>query len=261
MGKAATLSVIILTFNEEHNIADCLESVRWADEVIVVDSESTDRTVEIAQQYTPHVFIQPWLGYSGQRNFGLSKASGDWVFFLDADERVTPELRDSIQEVLQHSDVYNAYSVVNENYFMNRFLKSFRETHTRLFRNGTVQYVGDVHEAPVFEGEVGKLRGVILHYSYRNLELYVQKLVKYAGLSAQQRSRQGRKSSSLDLVFRPFFDFVKHYIIKGGFLDGTPGFVFSMTHAYYTFLKYAILYERTATSIMKYHNSARVHTN
>jgi glycosyltransferase involved in cell wall biosynthesis len=237
------LSILIMTFNEEANIARCLESVNWADEIIVVDSLSTDQTVEIVKNYTDKVFLQPWLGFAEQRNIALSKAKGEWVFLLDADEEVTVELKNGILDIVQSMSSHTAYGVERKNHFMGRFLKGYVENHLRLFKNGSVYYRGEVHERPVFEGSVGILNGCLLHYVYKDLEHYVQKLNVYSTLVARGRLKQEKKCRWTDLTLRPFLDFIKHYFIKGSFKDGVPGLVFSISHAYYTFCKYAKLYE------------------
>jgi glycosyltransferase involved in cell wall biosynthesis len=239
------LSILIMTFNEEANIARCLESVNWADEIIVVDSLSTDQTVEIVKNYTDKVFLQPWLGFAEQRNIALSKAKGEWVFLLDADEEVTVELKNGILDIVQSMSSHTAYGVERKNHFMGRFLKGYVEDQVRLFKNGSVHYRGEVevHESPVFEGSVGTLNGDLRHYVYKDLEHYVQKLNVYSTLGAKQRLKRGKKCRWTDLTLRPVIDFIKHYFIKGSFKDGVPGLVFSVSHAYYTFCKYAKLYE------------------
>ena len=238
-----TLSVVIITLNEEANIARCLESVKWADEIIVVDSYSTDRTVEIARHYTDKVFLQEWLGFSGQRNFALSKATGKWVFLIDADEEVSPELRKSIRDAISSGDSeIVCYEVQLQHCFMNRFLRSFQERKQRLFLNGKVQYSGKVHERPEFVGRVGALHGTLRHYAFEDLESYNAKLEKYSTLSAKERFERGRKCGYWDLFLRPVIDFLKFYVLKGGVFDGIPGLVFAGVHAHYTLMKYAKLY-------------------
>ncbi len=252
MDKSISLSVIILTYNEEKNISACLESVKWANELIVVDRYSDDNTVKIAQQYTNKVFKQEWLGFAKQRNMALSKTNGKWVFFLDADERVTPELKESILNAIKKQDNHvTAYYVKNKNFFMGRLLKCYQESHLRLFKNGSVHFVGEVHETPLFDGSTRTLNGYLKHYSYSNLESYTHKLAKYAALSANARWKKGKRASALDLIFHPLFDFTKFFILKGGFRDGIPGFIFCLTHAHYTLLKYAMLYEKDSTAKSK----------
>lgn len=239
------LSVTILTFNESHNIQACLESVKWADEIIVVDSYSEDDTLEIARQYTDKVFQVKWLGYSGQRNWSLQQVTGDWVLVLDADERVTPQLHSEIAHILQEGGgEYDGYYITRDNYFMGRPLKSSPDSHIRLFRAGKGVYCDrEVHEVALIDGPVGQLKGILTHYTYRDLEQYIAKMNRYSTLGAKEMLKSGKQPSLANLIFRAVYAFVRHYLIQRGFIDGTPGFVFSVSRAYYTFCKYAKLYE------------------
>lgn len=238
------ISVVILTFNEESNIRDCLESVTWADEIVIMDSYSTDKTVEYAQIYTKVVYQQKWLGYSKQRNLALEKASGEWILVLDADERVSPQLKENIQKIISESDAYEGYYITRHNYFLGKHLKSSPDSHIRLFKNGAGNYCErEVHEVAVIQGRIGHLDGNIIHYTYRNLEQYVQKLNGYSSLGAKEMLKVKKSFSVIDLVFRPLISFIKHYLLKRGFTDGIPGLIFSVSYAYYTFTKYAKLYE------------------
>lgn len=245
------ISVALITMNEEANIERCLNSVKWADEIIVIDSGSTDRTVEIAREFTDKVYYQKWLGYAEQRNVSLRKATGDWVLIIDADEEVTAELQASIQRAVNSGENKVAYAMMRKNYFMGQVLNSYIESKLRLFKNGSVIYRGQVHEKAIFSGNVGKLQGILYHHQYVNLEFQLNKLNNYSTLAAKDLYNAGKKYNWSRLVFRPVFEFIKRYIIKGGFLDGLPGFVAAVLRAYYTFAKYVKLYEiqKTARSV------------
>ena len=245
------LSVLIMTFNEEKNIRECLESVKWADEIIVIDSRSTDQTIAIANEYTDKIYVRDWPGFAEQRNFCLSHASGDWVFLLDADERVSDQLRTSILETINSKSLLNAFDVTRYNEFMGRMLKGYIETHTRLFRNGCVSYTGIIHETPLYAGQAGKLSGRLYHYAYKDLHNYIDKLNSYSSLGAKERLNANKISRLSDLMARPILDFIKHYFLKGCYRDGIPGLVFAVTHSFYTFLKYAKLWEQTNSSVKR----------
>jgi glycosyltransferase involved in cell wall biosynthesis len=233
----------MITHNEEHNIRRCLESVKFADEIIVLDSGSTDKTVEIAKEYTDKVYHQDWLGFSGQRNMSLSYVTGDWIFIIDADEEVSMELANSIIDAIYSTTDKLAYNVTRENYFMGKVLNGTTEEKPRLFKSGTLSYKGDVHEKTVHSKPAGKLKGVLHHYTYTNLTCYADKWNSYSTLAAKERFDAGRTANVLSVVFCPVIDFIKTYIIKGGFISGVPGLISSVIHAHYTFLKYAKLYE------------------
>lgn len=238
------ISVAMITLNEESNIERCLNSVKWADEIVIVDSGSTDRTIEIAKKYTDKIYYQKWLGYAEQRNISLSKVTGDWVFIIDADEMMTEELRSDILRAVKTETDKVAFTVTRKNYFMGRILQCYIESKLRLFRAGTVKFSGQVHEQTIIDdGPVGKLKGILYHYQYKDLDTQLNKSNKYSTLAARERYSAHKKCGCLSLVFRPMFDFIKRYILKGGFLDGVPGFVSAVLRANYTFAKFAKLYE------------------
>ena len=244
----ATLSVITLTLNEERNIADCLESVKWADEIIVVDSGSTDRTLEIARNYTDRVITVEWKGYGSARNLGISLATGDWILWLDADERVTEELAREIREILQSPDErINGYRIARRAYFLGRWIRHagwYPARVTRLFPRTKGRFTERrVHETLCIEGPLSETEHDILHFTDPDLTHYFTKFNRYTSLAANDMLTEGRPFSLRDLLLRPPFLFFKMYILRRGFLDGIQGLMLSVLSAAYVFTKYAKLWE------------------
>ena len=243
----AKLSVIIITKNEEENIRDCLESVKWADEIIIVDSFSNDKTVEIAKEYTDKIFHKEWMGYGRQKNLALEKATGEWILNIDADERVTKELAQEIKEAIQRKE-YNGYYIPNKAYFLGKWMRHsgwYPDYHLRLFKKGRGRFNERVvHEAVQVEGKKDYLKGSIEHFTAKSIGEYLRRLDKYAKLTIEER--EGRAGWH-QIFFHPPFTFFKMYIIKRGFLDGIHGLVLALCHSYYTFSKYARLWEKQLT--------------
>lgn len=242
------LTVITLTLNEEGNIGECLESVRWADECIVLDSGSTDRTVEIAKRYTPNVRAIEWEGYGPARNKGLSSATGDWVLWLDADERVTPELAEEMRRIVAQDDNPTAaYAIARRAYFLGRWIRHcgwYPSRVTRLFRNGKARFTESrVHERLEVQGPVVVTQHDLLHYTDPTLQHYFTKFNRYTTLAAMDLLAGGRRATVADLVIRPLFQFVKMYLLRLGFLDGVEGFILCAVSSAYVFAKYAKLRE------------------
>jgi glycosyltransferase involved in cell wall biosynthesis len=243
-----TLSVVTIALNEERNIAECLASVRWADELIVVDSGSTDRTVAIAQQFTSRVLVVEWKGYGATKNYALDQAQGDWVLWLDADERVTPQLADEIRGVIAQGDAeVSGYTVARRAYFLGRWIRHsgwYPSRVTRLFRRMRGRFSeARVHEQLTVKGRVNDLRNDLLHHTDPDLQHYFAKFNRYTSLAAEDMAEAGRRFSIADLLVRPAFLFVKMYVLRLGFLDGIHGFVLSVVSSAYVFVKYAKLWE------------------
>ncbi len=242
------LSVITLALNEEHNIAACLESVRWADEIIVVDSGSTDKTVEMAKKYTDKVLTVEWRGYGATKNFALAQSLGDWVLWLDADERVPEGLAQEIQQVIREdNETFAAFSVARRAYFLGKWIRHcgwYPGRVTRLFRKAKARFTeNNVHEQVVIDGPVGELKNDLLHFTDPNLEHYFHKFNRYTTLAAQDVHAGGRKFSLYDLLVRPPFMFFKMYVMKRGFVDGVQGFILCVVSSAYVFTKYAKVWE------------------
>ncbi len=244
----AKLSVITLAFNEEHNIAECLATVRWADEILVIDSGSTDRTVERARQFTDKVLNVEWRGYGATKNLALQHATGEWILWLDADERVPDDLAAEMQDALRRNDhAIAGYSVPRRAYFLGRWIKHcgwYPGRVTRLFRKANARFTErNVHEQLVVDGRIAELKNDLLHYTDPNLYHYFHKFNRYTSLAAADLHAAGKKFSMLDILLRPAFLFLKMYVVKRGFLDGIQGFILCVVSSAYVFTKYAKLWE------------------
>jgi glycosyltransferase involved in cell wall biosynthesis len=244
------ISVIVITKNEERNLADCLESVRWARQIVVVDAQSTDRTVEVARRYTDDVAVTPWKGYVEAKNAALERATNDWVLWLDADERAMPGLEEEVARIVRGADSGPAaYSVARRAYFLGRWIRHcgwYPGRVVRLFRKSRASFAAShVHERLVVQGETGVLSTDLLHYTDENLYHYFAKLNRYTSLAAADLAERGRIGAVTDLLVRPPFMFFKMYLLQRGFLDGMAGLVLSLASSAYVFAKYAKLYERT----------------
>ena len=241
------VSVTVIARNEAANIADALRSVSWADEIIVIDSESTDETVAIARQFTERVIVRAWAGYIDQKNHAAGLASHEWILSLDADERVTPELAREIQELLGREPAARGYRIPRVTWHLGRWIRStdwYPDRQLRLYDRRTGRWTGmNVHESVTVEGEVGRLRGEIRHYAYRDLSHHLSTIDRYTTLAARQMLAQGRRATALDLAARPPLAFLRNYLLRGGFRDGVPGLIVSLVNSYYVLLKFAKLWE------------------
>ncbi|MBI5645967.1 MAG: glycosyltransferase family 2 protein [Ignavibacteriae bacterium] len=238
------VSVIVIARDEERNIAACLESVAWAAQVIVVvDDRSTDATAELARKSGADVYVRPWLGYAGMKSAALQHASHEWVLWLDADERVLPELAREIDTVLATSPPETAFRVARRAYFLGKWIRhcGWYPGHvTRLFRKSHARFSSSaVHEHLEVDGPIGTLRNDLLHFTDDDLEHYFEKLNRYTSLAAQELVEAGRRVRARDLLLRPWAIFVKMYVLRGGFLDGTHGYLLSRLSAAYVLTKYA----------------------
>ncbi|MCB0549406.1 MAG: glycosyltransferase family 2 protein [Phaeodactylibacter sp.] len=244
-----SLSVIITTFNEEQNIQGALESVSWADEVIVVDSFSSDRTVEIARKYTRRVMQREYTGPAGQKNWAIPQARHEWILLLDADERVPEKLKLEIQQYLNQEHIpYDAFWIGRRNFFMGKevhFSGWQGDAVVRFFRRDLCRYNDkQVHEEIITEGlRVGWLDDKLLHYTYRDMDHFLDKMRRYARWSARDYSKKTKRVTVFHLFFKPLFRFFKHYLLQLGFLDGKVGLVVSVVMAWGVFLRYANLME------------------
>ncbi len=244
----AALTVITITRDEERNIAECLESVRWADQRIVVDSGSRDRTVELARRFTSDIYTIDWQGYGHARNFALDRAAGEWILWLDADERVPGDLAEEIQRLMQDDGKeYDGYAVARRAYFLGKWIKHcgwYPSRVVRLFRKDHGRFSETrVHERLELRGSVGLLHHDLLHYTDAHLQQYLTKFNKYTTLAAEDMASQGKSFRLWDLLIRPPFLFFKMYLLRLGFLDGMHGFVLSVLSSAYVFTKYAKLWD------------------
>jgi len=245
----ARLSVVVVTLNEEERIRQCLESVVWADETIVVDAESQDKTAAIARELTDHVIVRPWPGFAAQKNFGLAQASGDWILSLDADEIVSPALRAEITAVLDGHGEAGGYAVPRRNVFWGRWVRHgglYPDRQLRFFRRGRGRFVARaVHESVRVEGRVEPADGHLEHRSYRDVSDFLARADRYSTLAAEEAVAQGRRARVSDLLLRPLGRFLAMYVVQGGFLDGWRGFLLATLYAYYVLIRSAKIWERT----------------
>jgi glycosyltransferase involved in cell wall biosynthesis len=223
--------------------------VKWCDEIVIVDSFSTDQTVNICREYTQQIIQRPWPGYVEQKRFALSQATHDWVLNVDADEEVSPELRHEILAVLQrnHLDV-DGYYIPRLVYYLGRWWwRGWYPGHRlRLFRKAKVRWGGvDPHEKVLLHGQADRLHGNLYHYTYDNIYDHLRALNGLTEIASRELALRGKHARLSDLLLRPFWRFVRFYILNGGFREGVPGFFVAVTTAFYVFLKYAKLWERT----------------
>jgi glycosyltransferase involved in cell wall biosynthesis len=241
------VSAVVIAFNEERNIGACLESLRWTDEIVVVDSGSSDGTLEIARRYTDKVFDVPWKGFGPQKQAAVERASHDMVLNVDCDERVMPALAGEIEGLLAREDIAAAYTVPRRTFVGKKEIRHcgwYPDRTTRLFDRTKSRFTADlVHERVDVSGETRPLRNHLLHHSFSGIGEILGKMNRYSDLSAQQMFERGRKGNVIDLTLRPGFAFFKSYFLRMGFLDGFEGYVISATTALLTFTKYVKLRE------------------
>jgi glycosyltransferase involved in cell wall biosynthesis len=238
------LSLVVVAYDAGREIGDCLASARFASEMIVVDSGSRDDTVETARRSGARVVVQPWLGYGPQKNFAVKQAAHDWVLCLDSDERVSPELEASIRDTLR-APRQAAYAMARRNRFLGRWLahgEGYPDWNVRLFDRRRARWSDDaVHEHVLVDGPVGRLRGDLLHASAESLDGYLAKQNRYTTLQAEAMHARGERSSAVRLVASPVARFLRFYVVRGGFLDGTAGLVHIAIGAFASFCKHAKL--------------------
>jgi glycosyltransferase involved in cell wall biosynthesis len=255
------VSVTVITRDEARNLAAALESVAWADEIVVVDSESTDDTVAIARRFTDRVVVREWPGYVAQKNHAASIASHDWIFSLDADERVTPGLAAEIRVVMSgepHETLETmpaAYQIPRVTWHLGRWIRStdwYPDHQVRLYdrrrARWTGQYVHEALEVLPADGPLGTLRGDLQHYPFRDIADHLDTINKYTTYSAKQMYESGRRAGLPQIIGHPPLAFLRNYIAKGGIRDGGPGLVISAMNAYYVYLKFAKLWELQRTN-------------
>ncbi len=247
-----TLSVAIITKNEEANLPRTLASVRWADEIVVVDAGSTDRTPEIARESGTKFFTREWSGFGAQKNFAIRQCTSDWVLALDADEEVSPELTQEIRALLAGLPECLAYFLPRRNFFLGRWLRHggyYPDPKLRLFRRGTAQFEERaVHETIRQTGPAGRLRGDLIHHAYPNLDGYIEHMNRYSTLGATQAIARGKTSRSIfaflwNVLIVPVATFKYNYFLRLGFLDGREGLLQHLYHSAYVSWKYAKAWE------------------
>jgi len=244
------LSVAIITFNEEENIRRTLESIQWADEIVVVDSGSTDNTVAICREYTNIVMHQDWRGFAAQKNLAIEKTSGDWVLSLDADEPVEPELAEEIRRIIASPDGCDGYQIPRKTFFLGQLIRHggwYPDYNLRLIRKGKGRFAERaVHEAIQVQGKIGRTRHALLHYAFPDISGYMSSINKYSSLAVVVMSERGiseAKIGWINILCRPMLTFIFKYVIRLGFLDGKHGLILNLFHSYYVFAKYAKAWE------------------
>ena len=241
------VSATIITKNEAADIGDALASVAWADEIVVVDSESTDDTVAIARRHTDRVVVRPWPGYAAQKNYAASIAANDWILSLDADERVTPALAEEIRSVLSQTAQNAAFRIPRVTWHLGRWIRStdwYPDYQTRLYDRRRATWTGRyVHESVTAAGPTGRLHGELQHYAYRDIADHLETIDRYTTSAARQMHEDGRHAGLMQLLGHPPLAFLRNYIARRGILDGAPGLIVSALNSYYVFLKFAKLWE------------------
>jgi glycosyltransferase involved in cell wall biosynthesis len=273
------LSVVLITHNEEHNLGRTLESVKVLmgdeqGEIIVVDSGSTDRTVQIAESHGAKVFVEEWKGFAAQKNSALDKATGDWILSLDADEEVEPTLAEEIEHYILGkarqstadgapkwtiavlAKTINGFWIPRKNHFLGRWIKHggyWPDPKLRLFRRGSARFEDRlVHEDVKLNGVTGKLRGALIHHSYPTVSDYIEHMNRYSSLGAEMVAARGRvRFTAINLTLRPLWTFLYNYIFRLGFLDGKEGFLLHVNHSIYVAWKYAKAWELTSSKDQK----------
>lgn len=247
------LTVTVITYNEADHIQHALESVAWADEIIVVDSGSTDGTVDLARPLATQVIVREWRGYSEQKNFAADHASNDWVLSLDADERVTPALAEEIRAVLTREPQARGYRVRRVSRYLGQWIRStdwFPDYQLRLYDRRAGRWNGmRIHESfRLNDGAPARMDGELHHHAYRDISHHLKKIDTYTTMLAEQSHDEGRRTNPVAMAMHPLFAFLRNYVLRRGFMDGTVGFIISFLNAYYVFLKLAKLWELQRTN-------------
>ncbi|HTX51926.1 MAG TPA: glycosyltransferase family 2 protein [Candidatus Baltobacteraceae bacterium] len=244
------LSVAIVALNEERKLPACLASVAWADEIIVCDSGSNDRTREIAAAAGASTYRDEWRGFAAHKNLAVERCRNAWVLVLDADERVTPELREAIEGVLNDPTALDGYFIPRRNHFLGCWIRGggwYPDDSLRLFHKTHGRFADrPVHEVVKIEGRVGRLTAPMDHFTYDSVEEFLTRMERYAALAAEELWSNGRRARVTDLTVRPLWTFIRMYGLQRGFVDGWRGLVLAGLYACYTFAKYAHLWERGA---------------
>lgn len=241
------ISAFIVCCNEEERLKRCLESVKWCDEIVVVDSGSKDRSVEIAKEYTDSVYHRAWTGYVDQKRFGLEKCSHEWVLNIDADEEVSPELREEIRRVLSSPTEVNGYYLSRVIFYLNRWWRTgtwYPEYRLRLCKKSETEWGGsDPHEKAIVRGKTARLKGELYHYTYSDIFDQVRRLNSHSTDAAASLMKKGARVSYIQILLNPLVRFLKSYFLRLGFREGFPGLLVAVLEAYYVFLKYVKLWE------------------
>ncbi len=246
------LTVTVITRDEASNIGAVLASVAWADEIVVVDAHSTDETVTLARRQATTVIVRDWPGFSAQKNFAADRAANDWILSVDADERVTPELAEEIRGLLSGEPPARGYRVPRVSFYLGRWVRStdwYPDHQLRLYDRRVARWVGEyVHEHVEVDGPVGRLRHDLQHLPYQDISHHVRTMDRYTSLAARQLQDSGRRVGAAGLLVRPAGAFLRNYVLRGGWREGTVGLAISLLNSCYVFLKFVKLWEATRRS-------------
>lgn len=243
------LTATVITRDESAHIDACLDSIGWADEVLVVDSGSADDTVAKARAKGARVIVRDWPGYAAQKNFAAGEAAHDWILSVDADERVSRELAEEIRRTVGHAGALAGYRLPRVTWHLGRWIRTtdwYPDYQLRLYDRRRARWrARRVHESVEADGPVGRLKQDLQHYAYRDISHHMATMDRYTTLAAEQLHDEGRRAGLGDLVVHPPAAFLRNYILRRGFTDGFPGFIISAMNAYYVFLKFAKLWDRS----------------
>lgn len=246
------ISAIIITKDEEHSIRECLQSISWVDEIIVVDSESKDQTLKICKEFRAKIFTKSWQGFGPQKNEAIKHAKYKWILSIDADEIITPELKKEIIAITKSNNPSEAYSICRRSFYCGRLIKFSgwqSDFVVRFFQKKFCKFSDDlVHEKVLVNGVTLKTKSYMIHNAFENFEEVIKKINVYSSLSASMFYKKNKKSSLKKAIFHAFWSFIKTYIIKLGFLDGKYGFMLSISNAegtYYRYIKLMMLHSKS----------------
>lgn len=259
MTEKAPVSVYVLAGNNRRTIEACLRSLGWVQELVIVDSFSTDGTFEICKRFTDNLYRREWGGYREQYQFAADQTTLAWIMFVDADEEVPPELAEEIRSELKtRAKDFDGYIAHRRTYYLGRWIRHggwYPDFEVRLYRRDKGKWEGGLHAKVVVSGRVTSLKHRYLHYTYRDISDQIQTIDRYSQAAAEDLLRSGKAFSAFKLLFHPPFRFVKEYIFRGGFLDGIPGLVIIVSTMFYVFMKYAKFWELTRVKKENPHGS------
>ncbi len=258
MVRKLPISVYVLTFNNLRTIEHCLKSLNWAEEIVIVDSFSTDGTFEICKRYTDKTYQVEFKGHRDQYQYAAGLTTRDWIMFVDADEEVPPELVEEIRRELdRETKEAVGFFIYRRTYYLGRWIRYggwYPDGEIRLYRRDKGKWEGGLHAKVVVEGKVSVLKNQYLHYTYRDISDQIQTIDRYSRIAAEDMDQKGERFSLFKLLFHPPFRFVKEYLFKSGFRDGLPGLIIGVSTMFYVFIKYAKHWEST---ISRRHNENR----
>jgi len=241
------VSVYVLTFNNMRTIERCLRSLHWAEELIIVDSFSTDGTYETCRRYTEQAYQRVWQGHRDQYQYAADLTTRDWIMFVDADEEISPELAEEIrQEMAREEKPFDGFIAYRRTYYLGRWIRRggwYPDCEIRLYRKDRGKWEGGLHAKIAVDGRVGSLKNEYLHYTYRDISDQIQTIDRYSAIAVEDVVKSAKTFRLFNLLFNPPFRFFKDYVLKLGFLDGIPGFIIAVSTAYYAFIKHAKLWE------------------